>query len=45
MLGDVFGEMRVGGGDDERVERLLGKRLAQGGEHGLSFVDGMSDGE
>ena len=33
MLGDVFGEMRVGGGEDERGERVLGKNLAQGGEH------------
>ena len=34
MLGDVFGEMRVGGGEDERGERVLGEGLAQGGEHG-----------
>ena len=41
MLGDVFGEMRIGGGDDERVERVLGKHGAECGEHGMSFVDGI----
>ena len=34
MLGDVFGEMRVGGGNDERIKRVAGEGLAQGGEHG-----------